>query len=61
MYAVETTRATKLNKAITTMVNRPLDDPTQCAQSVVTDMQLLHFAYVGVAMGTFGSSLIGAY
>ena len=36
------------NKVVTTMVIRPLDDPTGCAQSVVANLQLLGLAYVGV-------------
>ena len=36
------------NKVITTMVIRPLDDPTTCAQSVVADLQPVRLEYVGV-------------
>ena len=39
------------NKVITTMVIRPLDNPTWCAQSVVADFQPLSFGYMGSGMG----------
>ena len=38
-------------KVITTMMNRPLDDPTRHAQSVVADLQPHGFGYVGVGDG----------
>ena len=47
-------------KVITTMVIRPLDDPTRCAQSVVADLQLLSLGYVGVGDGTLGRLPIGS-
>ena len=40
-----------VDKVITTMVIRPLDDPTRCAQSVDADLQPLHLGYVGVGDG----------
>ena len=39
-------KTTFCNKVITTMVIRPLDDPTWCAQSVVTDLRPLGLGYV---------------
>ena len=37
-----------VNKLITTMVIRPLDYPTLCAQSVVADLRALCLGYVGI-------------
>ena len=42
---------TGLHKVINTMVIRPLDDPTRCAQSVVADLQPLGLGYMGVGDG----------
>ena len=35
-----------INRVITTMVIRPLDDPTLCAQSVVADLRPLDLGFV---------------
>ena len=53
---------TFFNKVITTMVIRPLDDPTWCAQSVVTDLRplCLGYVYVGIGMSSFGSPPMGS-
>ena len=40
-----------MNKVITTMVIRLIDDPTRCAQSVVADLQPLGLGYAGVGDG----------
>ena len=39
------------NKVITTIVIRPLDDPTRRAQSVIADLQPRNLEYVGVGSG----------
>ena len=44
-------KAGLLNTVITTMVIRPLDDPTRYAQSVVADLQPLGLVYVEVGDG----------
>ena len=53
--------ATMVNKVVTTMVIRPLDDPTSCAQSVVADLQQLGLEYVGAGYGHIRCSHIGSY
>ena len=47
-----------INKVITTMVIRPLDNPTWCAQAVVADLRL---GYVGIGMSSFCSPPMYSY
>ena len=43
----------KVNKVITTIVIRPLDDPTRWAQSVFADLRSLCLGYAGIGMSSF--------
>ena len=55
------TCAYRVNKVITKMVIRPLDDPKWCAQSVVADLRPLCLGYVGIGMSSFGSPPMYSY